>query len=69
MEPLNTSDIQQQCINQKEFYNCDKEQPKSNPYWKICEEMTFCLKDPLAYKQNMDEKEWKEFLQDIYNSI
>ena len=59
IEPSNTSEIQQTCLNQKEYYNCDKEQGKTNAYRKICEEITFCLKDPLTYKQNMDEKKWK----------
>ena len=34
--PEDTVSIQQNCMNQKSLYNCDKDK-SSNPHWKICE--------------------------------
>ena len=57
-EPDDTVSIQQDCMNQKNVYNCDKE-GSSSSNWKICEEIANCLRDPLSYKQKQIEKEWK----------
>ena len=54
----NTSLVQQECMEKKALYDCDKEQSKSSPYLRICEELKFCLKDPVSYKLKMEEKEW-----------
>lgn len=37
LEPVNPSAaLQQECMDQKRLYNCEKETSKTNPYWKIC---------------------------------
>ena len=33
----NTSLIQHECMEKRALYDCDKEQPKSSPYMRICE--------------------------------
>jgi hypothetical protein len=64
-DPHNTSRIQQDCIEQKALLNCDKDSSKNNSNWKICEEITLCLKDPLSYKKLLDDRKWKEMLSEI----
>ena len=53
-------------MEKKALYDCDKEQSKSSPYLRICEDIKFCLKDPVSYKLKMEEKEWNEFISEIY---
>lgn len=55
-DPFDTSSIQQVCMRDKVFYNCDKDFSKGNPNWKMCEEIANCLKDPLQYKSKQTQK-------------
>lgn len=61
-DPNNTSRIQQECIERKSVYNCEKDSSKNNPNWKMCESIALCLKDPFAYKQAQDNKKWEEMI-------
>jgi len=65
----NTSGITQECLEKKALYDCDKEHKSNSPYQRLCEDLKFCLKDPVAYQLKKEEKEWKEFMDDLYEYL
>jgi ABC-type uncharacterized transport system fused permease/ATPase subunit len=52
-------------MRDKAYYKCDKDDSKGNPDWKICEDIAKCLKDPLSYKSQLAQKQWRQFMEDL----